>query len=237
MKGVYAGLLSVLLVLGLVQTSMAVVVQEALDALVKPWAFSVVPPPPGQPVDYSPPGQQGKKWGDGHVTLMKLYDDSARIPPFPPPIEPYRFDSFFDIFSVISPPDGPPVTLSGQGQVEFTEVLGALNTFDTEMLSLDLRESPTLPSMRLRESPTKASLGRTSISLESDGQYRISSFFDIFTELSIDGGNTWVPSDTPNIALRLEGSGSPTPEPSTLVLLGIGAISLTAYGWRRKQRA
>jgi hypothetical protein len=237
MKGVYTSLFSALLVLGLVQVSQADIVQGALDALVKPWAFSVVPSPPGQPVDYTPPGQQGKKWGDGHVTLMKLYDDAARIPLFPPPIEPYRFDSFFDVFSEITLPDGQPVTLSGQGHVEFTEVLGATNTFDTEMLSLDIRESPTLSNLMVRESPSLPSRGHVTVLKLADDSYHIDSFFDIFTELSIDGGNTWVASDTPAIPLHLSGSGSPTPEPSSLVLLGIAAASLFAYDWRRRQRA
>src|SRR6185369_7648226 len=30
-----------------------------------------------------------------------------------------------------------------------------------------------------------------------DGRYRIESFFDVFTELSIDGGQSWMPGDGP----------------------------------------
>jgi hypothetical protein len=245
MRAVYTGLLSVLLVFGLVPTSKADVAQGALDALAAPWGFQLVPTP-GQTMDYYPPDPASgarQKVGDGHVTLMKLYDDSARIPPFPPPVGPYHFDSFFDVFSEISLPGGTPETLSGQGHVQFTEVLGATNTFDT-VLSLDLRESPSLPvrgGVMVRESPSKASLGRTSVSLDTSGQYRISSFFDIFTEMSLDNGITWTPAGVPDangnivpVSLHLEGSGSPVPEPSTFVLLCVSsAIGLLAYAWRR----
>ncbi len=70
---------------------------------------------------------------------------------------------------------------------------GSDQYFDTEMLQLDL-VGGTLPSnVRLRESPTRASSGKTSIQFLGGDQYRISSFFDIFTELSIDDGATWTP--------------------------------------------
>ena len=45
----------------------------------------------------------------------------------------------------------------------------------------------------IRESPTLASTGRTTIATLSDG-YLISSFFDVFTEVSLDGGMSWNPA-------------------------------------------
>ena len=33
--------------------------------------------------------------------------------------------------------------------------------------------------------------GGATIDAQSDGTYRIGSFFDVFTEISLDGGNTW----------------------------------------------
>ena len=74
---------------------------------------------------------------------------------------------------------------------------GAAQVYDTEMLSLNL-SGGTLPGgIMVRESPSKASLGRTSIRPDPSGGYHVSSFFDIFTEVSVDGGNTWLPSTTP----------------------------------------
>jgi len=65
------------------------------------------------------------------------------------------------------------------------------------MLALDLTASPGAVLM-LRESPTRASLGKTTIqSQASGGGYRIGSFFDVFTEISLDGGQTWSPSSEP----------------------------------------
>jgi len=67
---------------------------------------------------------------------------------------------------------------------------GPTRFFDTEMLQLDLVAGPAL----IRESPTRPSLGRTSITDLGGGTWRIDSFFDVFTELSVDGGQTWMPS-------------------------------------------
>ena len=58
------------------------------------------------------------------------------------------------------------------------------------------------PELRLRESPTRASLGRTTIRSCPSGEC-VSSFFDIFTELSVDGGATYEPACSP---VRVESS-------------------------------
>src|SRR6185436_5769976 len=46
-------------------------------------------------------------------------------------------------------------------------------------------------------------LGRTSVRQSAPGQYRVSSFFDIWTELTLDGGATWQPSTTGPASMRL----------------------------------
>jgi hypothetical protein len=71
-------------------------------------------------------------------------------------------------------------------------------------------------NIRLRESPTKASLGRTSVRPDPNGGYRIGSFFDIFTEISTDGGQTWLPSKTPpaQMAPRLSPKKRPFSNPN-----------------------
>jgi hypothetical protein len=68
--------------------------------------------------------------------------------------------------------------------------------FDTEMTQLDI-SGGNLPGIMIRESPSKQSLGRTSIRPDNNGGFHVSSFFDVFTEVSTDGGNTWSPSTTP----------------------------------------
>jgi hypothetical protein len=68
---------------------------------------------------------------------------------------------------------------------------GLTDPFDMELLAV---EAPAMPGgLRIRESPTLPSLGRTTVSAGEGGGYMISSFFDIFTELSIDGGGSWIP--------------------------------------------
>jgi hypothetical protein len=71
---------------------------------------------------------------------------------------------------------------------------GIVQYYDTEMLQLDISGGGLPPAFRIRESPTKASLGRTSQRGRADGKTNIESFFDIYTELSTDGGMTWQPT-------------------------------------------
>jgi hypothetical protein len=102
--------------------------------------------------------------------------------------------------------------------------------FDTEMLSLDLSGGTLPPGVMLRESPTRASLGKTTIRESPTlGSFYVDSFFDVFTELSIDGGQTWTPADVP---MHLTG----VPEPSSVVLALLGAVALGWFGFRRRSR-
>jgi hypothetical protein len=117
----------------------------------------------------------------------------------PPPSG--TFDSFFDIFVELSFDGGttwmPATTPARVTQQSVLLPMPAQPvTFDTEMLQLDLMGS--LPgNVMLRESPAQSSLGRTEIASQPGGTSSIDSFFDVFFEISIDGGTTWTPPGPP----------------------------------------
>lgn len=94
-------------------------------------------------------------------------------------------------------------------------------TFDTEMLSMSLTGNSPFGPFMIRESPTLPSLGRTSITDIGGGMYHIDSFFDVFTELSIDGGQTWIPDSQGPARVTL---GPIIPEPTTAMLWALGGM-------------
>ena len=63
------------------------------------------------------------------------------------------------------------------------------------MIQLDLSGGSLPPGVMIRESPTLASTGQTMLTDQGGGNFRIDSFFDVFTELSLDGGQSWTPSN------------------------------------------
>ena len=70
---------------------------------------------------------------------------------------------------------------------------GSSCTVPIEMVALSL-VSTVNPAVRLRESPTIASVGGMTITSDGSGTGgTFSSFFDVFFELSFDGGATWAP--------------------------------------------
>jgi hypothetical protein len=98
--------------------------------------------------------------------------------------------------------------------------------FDTEMLQLDLSGGTLPPGAMIRESPTLPSRGQTTVTDLGAGSFRIDSFFDVFTELSLDGGLTFVPARGPaHVELM--------PEPGALMLLAAG-LALLALGRRAR---
>jgi hypothetical protein len=90
-----------------------------------------------------------------------------------------------------------PVTTIAYGKAGNTTGL-----FDTEMVSMSLSGSAGDSNIQLRESPTLASLGEADIMDLGGGLYQIDSFFDVFTELSVDGG-PWMPQVNQPVRLIL----------------------------------
>jgi len=113
-----------------------------------------------------------------------------------------------------------PISMTGQARVLVFGRPNDTNTgvFNTEMLALNLSGGG---GFLIRESPTLASTGQTSITPIGGGQFQISSFFDVFTELSLDGGQTWTPS-TGSAHVEL------VPEPGSMLLVAAGMLALIA---------
>ena len=135
---------------------------------------------------------------------------------------------------------GGPQPISASGGFGSVQVLtqnkigNVTGTFNTEMLQLNLSGNSPLGPFMIRESPTLQSTGQTSIQDIGGGQFQIDSFFDVFTELSIDGGASWMPShDAANAPysghVTLEPIGG-VPEPGTLAW---GAAMGLCLGLRR----
>jgi hypothetical protein len=142
----------------------------------------------------------------------------------PPPPGGSQLENFGSSVDMLLSLDGGhtflPATVNMTASVQVTSRpnldTGGTRFFDTEMLSLDMSGGSLPANVRLRESPTKQSLGRTSVRPDSGGGFRINSFFDIFTEVSLDGGNTWSPSTTPPALMspRLQARKRPFPSPN-----------------------
>jgi len=147
--------------------------------------------------------------------------------------ERHHFESQMNGMVSINGGPAQPIMMGGPVEtVAFGRPPGGLGTFDTEMLSMSLTGGPVM----VRESPTKASTGKTSIADIGGGMYHIDSFFDVFTELSLDGGTSWMPSN-----MGSDGQSHPTrvylggiPEPASIVLLALGVLGLAGLGGRRR---
>jgi hypothetical protein len=160
---------------------------------------------------FSPPGnyvQRGReiRCDDGFCVTNSLAFTSPPedLPTTPGGKRVYPVQGFWSSAEVTRPgvasvpASGPVDTVI---QLTLTDTIGATKYFDVEVLGLTMGGTTSPAGFRIRESPTRQSLGKYTITDVGGGQYRIGSFFDIFTELSFDGGQTWSESEGP---VRLE---------------------------------
>jgi hypothetical protein len=139
-------------------------------------------------------------------------------PPAPGNSQTHTFDSQVDM--MLSTDGGGtfmPVRASALVQVQVANLgsSGQDGLFDTEMLSLQLQGGGLPPNIMIRESPTLASKGGTQISTQPDGTFRIGSFFDIFTEVTLDGGATWNPATSGPVHVELKQRAGEHPFPDS----------------------
>lgn len=133
-------------------------------------------------------------------------------------------DSFFDVFTEISI-GGNTFNVDSFFDITYKVSPGSCEgCWQTEMVSMDLTGSPPVgPPIVVRLAPGQASTGQIRATDLPDGTFRIDSFFDIWTEISIDGGASHHPAAN---LFRVELTGSAVPEPASLALLGLGGLSL-----------
>lgn len=158
----------------------------------------------------------------GHEVHFSFFDVFAD---FDVPPSGGQANGFFDVFTEISVDGGGFLPLQGSGQLVHRNLMP--DHLDGEILSMSLASGPSGP-LFIRESPTLPSLGQTKLVVEG-GQTRIDSFFDVFVDLSLDGGASWLPL-TPEIRLQT------VPEPATLASLALGVAVAACAAWRGKRR-
>ncbi|MDB6035833.1 MAG: exported protein of unknown function, partial [Verrucomicrobiales bacterium] len=132
----------------------------------------------------------------------------------PPPPSGSQIQQFSSSISMMLSLNGgqswSPVTAVANAAVQLASSMDANGTrfFNTEMLTLNIGGGTLPQGVLFRESPSKASLGRTSLKTNpASGQTLMESFFDIFTEVTVDGGQNW------NAAVTIPGTVGVTPNP------------------------
>jgi len=103
---------------------------------------------------------------------------------------------------VLEPPlVASPVTHPLSLQVHMAELItlagteGTTRTFDAELATFELGGTTAPAGVMVRESPSVASTGRTTITALSGGGYHVETYYDVWLELSLDGGGTWQLAD------------------------------------------
>lgn len=177
---------------------------------------------------------QGWPIGTGHIEFSNpIHDQFSNCNPLPPSVPGSMVtDSFTSTLQGTLTTNGlNPMAISAPAGVSvnviFLSQAGNLRTFNTQITQFDVAGGNLPPNVRLRQSVTEPTLGQTTVQDLGNGQFLITSFFDVFTDLSIDGGQTWIPSDR---AGHVELQALPEPSTALLLVMGVGFLTIGRRG-------
>lgn len=123
--------------------------------------------------------------------------------------------------------------LSIPGTMDFTffgrSLSTPLGTFNAQITAFDFSGMFNGHSFEIMQNPSQASTGLTTIN-QVPGGYQVNSFFDVFAELSLDGG-PFVPGPERHSVLTA------TPEPDGWVFAVLGLLGFVGIASRRRRRA
>jgi len=122
-------------------------------------------------------------------------------------------------------------------RIKKTGQIGNQETFETEMTALDITGGTLPPGTMIRESPMFPSNGTATMNVSGGSGYMVNSFFDVFTELTVDGGQNWIPASTAAPMTMSCASGViPTLSEWGLIIFGLLLLGVGVYYiMRRKQ--
>ncbi|MBK9543229.1 MAG: IPTL-CTERM sorting domain-containing protein [Bacteroidetes bacterium] len=149
-----------------------------------------------------------------------------------PPLVPgtsgtFTFNTTFSSTVTIS--GGPATSIQAPAvitmSVFYDHLTGQTRYYDTEILQMDIQGGSLPIGYMIRESPTNPSLGHRTATELGPGSYLLDSYFDVFLQLSVDGGQNWIPSNNAPSHMNLQPNAS-IPTMSTWGLIALSGLML-----------
>ena len=153
-------------------------------------------------------------------TFDSFFDVFTELSLSGPPDGTFRIDSFFDVFTELSIGSPSPsggfdteivsMSLSGPVSMDIIPKPGGnqrTSSWQSEMLSISLSGSAPSTGGPVTVEMGLPSPGEVTTTKVGQSRFQIDSFFDVFTEISIDGGPPTSPSNPPRMTLRQSPSG------------------------------
>lgn len=194
---------------------------------------------------FNPPGNALRIILAEHSTFSK-----SEYPPIDPTI--LKIESFTSTAKFNLEFNGVPTIITAPADVsidlKLVDSIGTKKYYINEITKLDITGGNLPPTTLIRESPTEESTGVTIIdsvlppsptpgkgnAVASQATIYIQSYFDIRTEISLDSGLTWTPSEQTGLMIMQDPVNMPTLSKWGLILMAVLILATSLFFLARK---